>query len=155
MEGNVAPPGINKLRETTAMAAALAAAKVGSDPKPGRQPFDPDAVNAQHQLRVTAAKAAARDNKKRGLANDKPGTRPGHGDPRTARGPPGMPDFDAPPRACFTINEFCAAHGISPAFYYKLKSLGLGPDEMKIGSRRLISFEAAARWRAEREVAQT
>jgi hypothetical protein len=56
-------------------------------------------------------------------------------------------------RAVYTVNEFCLAHSISPAMYYKMKALGLGPVEMAIGSRRLISFESAAAWRAAREAA--
>jgi hypothetical protein len=52
----------------------------------------------------------------------------------------------------FSIDEFCARHGpISRSYYYKLKDLGLGPRELRIGRRRLISAEAAAAWRAERE----
>jgi predicted DNA-binding transcriptional regulator AlpA len=50
----------------------------------------------------------------------------------------------------FSIPEFCAAHGISESFYYKLKTQGLGPDEMQLGARRIISKESAAVWRAQR-----
>jgi hypothetical protein len=53
-------------------------------------------------------------------------------------------------RAAYSIDEFAAAHGLSAAMYFKLRSQGLGPEEMHVGRRRLISFEAAARWRAER-----
>jgi hypothetical protein len=60
------------------------------------------------------------------------------------RGPP------VPP-AVFTIKTFCTAHHISEAFYFKLKSDGLGPREMHVGSRVFITFEAAAAWRRERE----
>jgi hypothetical protein len=52
------------------------------------------------------------------------------------------------PRAVYTIPEFCVAHQISESFYFKLKAEGLGPEEMELGSRRLISFESAKRWRA-------
>jgi hypothetical protein len=34
--------------------------------------------------------------------------------------------------------------------YFKLRGQGLGPEEMHVGRRRLISFEAAERWRRER-----
>jgi hypothetical protein len=52
----------------------------------------------------------------------------------------------------FSINEFCARHGpISRSYYYKLKEAGLGPREIRIGARVLISKEAAAAWRRERE----
>jgi len=44
-----------------------------------------------------------------------------------------------------------AAHGISERFYFKLKAAGRGSAEMHLGNRVLISREAAARWRAERE----
>jgi hypothetical protein len=41
--------------------------------------------------------------------------------------------------------------------FYKMKkqNQGLTPREMKIGTRTLITFEAAAKWRAEREAAST
>jgi hypothetical protein len=53
----------------------------------------------------------------------------------------------------YTISSFCAAHGLSPAMYFKLRSQGLGPDEMEIGRRKAISVEAAGRWRRKREAA--
>jgi hypothetical protein len=55
------------------------------------------------------------------------------------------------PPACFSVASFCVAHHISQAFYYKLKSQGLTPREIQLGSRILITFESAADWRAERE----
>jgi hypothetical protein len=51
----------------------------------------------------------------------------------------------------FTIAEFCTAHRISQTTYFDLKLRGLGPSEMELGRRRVISFEAAARWRKARE----
>ena len=63
-----------------------------------------------------------------------------------ARGPPD--DADA-----FTIAEFCRRHRVSQATYFALKVQGLGPVEMHVGRRRLISIESAARWRREREQA--
>jgi hypothetical protein len=57
-----------------------------------------------------------------------------------------------PPRAAFTVPEFCEAHRISPAKYYEMKREGWGPAEMSVGRRRLISYEAASVWRREREV---
>jgi hypothetical protein len=57
-----------------------------------------------------------------------------------------------PPRAAFTVREFCEAHRISPAKYYEMKREGWGPAEMSVGRRRLISYEAASVWRREREV---
>lgn len=58
-----------------------------------------------------------------------------------------------PPRAAFTIAEFCEAHRISVAMYFKLRDAGLGPRVMRAGRRVTISFEAAADWRRAREEA--
>jgi hypothetical protein len=55
--------------------------------------------------------------------------------------------------ACFSIKSFCAAHHLSEAMYFKMKAAGWGPKEALVGSRVLITHEAAARWRAEREAA--
>jgi hypothetical protein len=60
----------------------------------------------------------------------------------------GVPDKE---RMRYSIDEFCELHGISKRFYFKLKAQGLTPVEMKVRQRTLISQEAAARWRAERE----
>lgn len=57
------------------------------------------------------------------------------------------------PRMAFTINEFCEAHRISPAMYFKLRAVGLGPREMRALRKVTISVEAAADWRRERESA--
>ena len=62
-----------------------------------------------------------------------------------------MPRGPPPPRAAFTVSEFCEAHRISQAKYYEMKKEGWGPIEMEVGRRRLISYEAAAEWRRERE----
>jgi hypothetical protein len=67
---------------------------------------------------------------------------------------PGTPVTDGDIDA-FSIRDFCQRHGISEAFYFKLKAQGLTPQEMRLGSRVLISRESAARWRAEREQQQT
>jgi hypothetical protein len=58
-----------------------------------------------------------------------------------------------PPPLALTIAEFCKAHRISQALYFKLKAQGLTPKEMPVGARRLISLEAAAEWRRQREQA--
>ncbi len=52
-----------------------------------------------------------------------------------------------------TIKEFCDLHRISVAFFYVLRQRGEGPVEMHVGSRVLISHEAAADWRRSRETA--
>ena len=59
----------------------------------------------------------------------------------------------AAPTAGYSRPSFCVAHGISEALYHKLNHEGLGPDELRLGSRVFITFEAAARWRAAREAA--
>ena len=58
----------------------------------------------------------------------------------------------APPTCLFTIKSFCLGHGISESFYHELRKQGLGPKEMRLGAR-VITHEAAAEWRAEREAA--
>jgi len=55
------------------------------------------------------------------------------------------------PTAVFSVASFCEAHGISEAFYFKLKNQGLGPDEMRLGSRIFITHESAARCGHDRE----
>jgi hypothetical protein len=49
--------------------------------------------------------------------------------------------------AC-SVLAFCASHGITKPTYYKLKREGLGPQEMRIARRVLISHESAVAWRA-------
>jgi hypothetical protein len=56
-----------------------------------------------------------------------------------------------PTFAAFTIAEFCRAHRISQSMYFKMRNTGLGPREMRVGARVLISLESAERWRRERE----
>jgi predicted DNA-binding transcriptional regulator AlpA len=53
----------------------------------------------------------------------------------------------------FSIDEFCARHCFSRAYFYKLRQEGHGPREMKVGTRVLITAESAAAWRREREAA--
>jgi len=65
-------------------------------------------------------------------------------DAKEARMPP-------PPRLAFGVVEFCEAFGISEDFFYKLKKQGKAPRLMKVGARSLISLQAAAEWRVERE----
>jgi predicted DNA-binding transcriptional regulator AlpA len=53
----------------------------------------------------------------------------------------------------FSVDEFCKRHSISRSqFYVSLKD-GTGPRTMKVGTRTLISKEAAADWRRKRELA--
>jgi hypothetical protein len=53
----------------------------------------------------------------------------------------------------YSVDEFCARHRISPQLFYKLKPQGLMPVTFNVGTRVLISREAAAAWRRERETA--
>jgi hypothetical protein len=57
--------------------------------------------------------------------------------------------------SAYSIEQFCRSHGISIDLYFKIKRQGLGPKTMKVGSRTLISVEAAAAWRREREADTT
>lgn len=50
-------------------------------------------------------------------------------------------------KACYSVDEFCSSHAISRAMFYKLRADGKGPRTMAVGSRTLISYEAAADWR--------
>jgi hypothetical protein len=56
-----------------------------------------------------------------------------------------------PNSLAMSIREFCRLHGISEDQFYKMKREGWGPATMKVGSRTLISHEAAAEWRRARE----
>jgi len=49
----------------------------------------------------------------------------------------------------FTVNEFCARHRFSVQLFYKNRKQM--PRTFKVGARVLISKEAAAAWRRERE----
>lgn len=51
----------------------------------------------------------------------------------------------------YSISEFCEAHRISKAFYYKLAKEGRGPVVMRVGRRRLITELAASKWRDDLE----
>ncbi len=51
----------------------------------------------------------------------------------------------------YTIDEFCQAYRICRASFYNLLKKGDGPRVMKVGSRRLVSVEAADEWRAKLE----
>src|SRR5262249_39737467 len=56
----------------------------------------------------------------------------------------------APP-AWSSVREFCLAHRLSISMYFKLKAQGRGPRETAVGSRRYITFEDAAKWRAQHQ----
>ena len=77
-----------------------------------------------------------------------------HAEPKSARRAM-LPPIRAPPVApmAYSIRQFCEAHNISVDTYFRLQRAGLGPVTMKVGGRTLISVEAAAAWRRERELA--
>ena len=52
---------------------------------------------------------------------------------------------------CYSIAEFCHRHSISRTHYFLIRADGLGPREIRIGGKVLISREAAETWRRERE----
>jgi excisionase family DNA binding protein len=53
----------------------------------------------------------------------------------------------------FSVREFCTQLGISRAFFYKLVKHEKGPRITKIGSRTLISSDAAQQWQRKMEEA--
>lgn len=54
-------------------------------------------------------------------------------------------------KAAVSFREFCAQHGFSTAKGYLLLAQGKGPRIMKIGTRTLVTNEAAAEWRRRME----
>jgi hypothetical protein len=50
-----------------------------------------------------------------------------------------------------SIESFCRANGISVTTYFVMKRKGKAPREMRVGKRVLITPEAEADWRCERE----
>ena len=57
-------------------------------------------------------------------------------------------DFDAQ-----SVSDFCRRHGLCRATFYNLQKRGEAPTTMKVGSRTLITAEAAAAWRRRMEAA--
>jgi hypothetical protein len=55
------------------------------------------------------------------------------------------------PNDVHDIPSFCRANGISVSTYYALKRAHKHPREMKVNKRILITPQAEADWRAERE----
>jgi len=53
----------------------------------------------------------------------------------------------------FSVEQFCRRHGFSPQLFYKFRQQM--PATFNVGTRVLISKEAAAAWRREREKAAT
>ena len=55
----------------------------------------------------------------------------------------------------FSIDEWCALHGFSRSFFYKLAAQGEGPKPFKCGRCTRISEAAAIEWIASREAIDT
>jgi hypothetical protein len=55
------------------------------------------------------------------------------------------------PLAAYSICQFCAAHSISESFYYRLRTLGKGPVEIRVADKVTISVESAEAWRRQHE----
>jgi hypothetical protein len=99
-----------------------------SQAKPSTRPVDPVVVAKE---RGVVLREQAR----------KP-TRRGRGEPQQARAPPDQ--------LAFSIEQFCQAHAFSVSMFFKLKAQGLGPRVIKLGTRTLITAEAAREWREAR-----
>lgn len=54
---------------------------------------------------------------------------------------------DTVDKAAFSVTEFCKMHGFSKSEYYNLRKRGQGPEELRIGTRVLVTVESAADWR--------
>jgi hypothetical protein len=59
------------------------------------------------------------------------------------------------PGDAHTILSFCESNAISESFYYALKRKKKGPREIEFDSRVIITPEAEADWRREREAETT
>lgn len=60
-------------------------------------------------------------------------------------------EVDEDARDALSIGQYCRRHGFSPQLFYKNRKEM--PATFRIGARVLISREAAAAWRREREKA--
>jgi hypothetical protein len=56
-------------------------------------------------------------------------------------------DVPAMAPVVYTVAEFCSAHKISRSKLYELWRSGIGPRSIKLGSKNLITAEAACEWR--------
>lgn len=68
--------------------------------------------------------------------------------PKAVRDIPRLDDLPA-----WTIADFCLAYSMSRSFYYVLRHEGRGPKETRLGSKILITREAAAQWLHKQEKA--
>ena len=53
-------------------------------------------------------------------------------------------------RVAFSISEFCFRNAFGTGTYHKLKRLGLGPDELRVGNIVRITREAELAWQRAR-----
>src|ERR1039458_554353 len=53
-------------------------------------------------------------------------------------------------RVAFSIPEFCTRNNFGTGTYHKMKRLGLGPDEMRVGNLIRITAEAELKWQRAR-----
>jgi len=56
------------------------------------------------------------------------------------------PPIRGPPRGSFTIEEFCTRHHLSRSEYFRIRKLGLGPDELRVAGNVRITAEADRKW---------
>ncbi|MGA8612826.1 MAG: hypothetical protein WB760_14240 [Xanthobacteraceae bacterium] len=56
-------------------------------------------------------------------------------------------------RAAYTVSEFCDAHRVSRSKLFQLWAAGVGPRFIHVGTKKIITLEAAADWRRSREQA--
>lgn len=67
---------------------------------------------------------------------------------------PARPETKMPQEAdAYSLPDFCTRHGISLQLLYKAIQQGTAPAIFRVGTRVLVSKEAATRWRAAREAA--
>jgi hypothetical protein len=126
-------------REVTGRKPALAAEHAKRPPgSPSPPAIKPDVKNESQSADEPAAKAE--------LAAIEPTAK---GEPRVDTKARATPIRGPPvPAAWYSLKEFAAAHRLSLAMLFKLKAEGRGPRETAIGSRRFVTFEDAAAWRA-------
>jgi hypothetical protein len=98
---------------------------------------EPETPNRARQLHAADAKESALTKQPPTSAVSRTGR------PQAPRAPP---ELDA-----YSIGEFCRPHSLTPYLFYKLQREGLAPRVMLVGARKLISAEAAAKWRRARE----
>ena len=62
----------------------------------------------------------------------------------------GLSDYEKPRASggggSMTIETFCSRNEISRSFFYKMRRLGVGPDEMRHGDIVRITYRAEAAW---------